>query len=69
MVIFGDIHGFLQLSQTALFVANRGYLHVQQLKLQEGLLSQSTSILTGQECANASASNTNWFLLRHTGVS
>jgi hypothetical protein len=51
MVFFGMIHVFLQLSYIGLYGTERAYIHLEKPKLQEVLLSETNSGLTGKQCA------------------
>jgi predicted small integral membrane protein len=62
MVLLGEVHMFLELSWIGLFGANIDYVHPETPQLQEVLLSNSNTILTGIQCAVAPASNMNGFL-------
>jgi hypothetical protein len=52
MVIFGEIHVFLQLSCIGLLVAKSAYLYLETPGLQEVFPSKMKSILIGNQGAN-----------------
>jgi hypothetical protein len=54
MVFFVEIHVFLHLSQISLFGANRPYLQLETLNLQEVFLSKTNSVFTGKQCVRSS---------------
>jgi hypothetical protein len=52
-----ELHVFFQLSSIGLFGTKRAYLHLEKPKLQEIFLSETNSLLTGNNVLEAAAYN------------
>jgi hypothetical protein len=68
-VFFGEIHEFLKLIWKGLFGANRNYLHIETLKMQEYCFIKLTQFSQGNNVQDAPVPNKVDFLLRQTWVS
>jgi hypothetical protein len=51
MVVFGEMHVFLQVRRIGLFGTKRAYHHLEKHMLQEAFLSKTNSNLAGKQCA------------------
>jgi hypothetical protein len=69
IVVFQEIHVFLQLNSIGLLETNRAYLHLEKAKLQDVYVPKPTHFSQGNHVFHTAACNTDGLLFSDTCIS